>query len=168
MSQREIEIPHFETGSYSERAAQFFSQDHEWQESQNIHWHERTVTWAHHPYRYWLMQSAEPASVSSEQSPLLHRMFHVALMSATRTLDNRREFEKWYIVNNGNDPERVVHMQHLIGSTVEEKETGEFLRNFNFILENGLFVPNDEELVKLDQILLMGYMDGFDPVSKLR
>lgn len=163
-----LSSPHFESGSYGERAAAFFTEDQEWEKfrgERKPEWYTRAVTWAHHPYRYWLEQSAEEIPSLSTRVALSHRMFQVSLLSALRMSDGLRELEQWYIIQQNNAPERIAHVEQLVHEPEIELQTGEMGKNFDFVMQHGLYVPNTEELAKLGRILEQGHLDGYEVIK---
>lgn len=163
-------MPRFESGSYSERAAALFTGQQGWEapakpEADPTQRLARTVTWAYWPHRYWLEQSAEKTSSLFSKPSLRHRMFHVALMSAARKQDGRHELERWYIVQPRVGSEKLFHIQQVVDTPEAEAISGEMKRNFDFTLNNGLYIPNEEDLAKLDAILERGRMDGVNPIT---
>ena len=92
-------------------------------------------------------------------------MFEVALLSAVRNLDGLRELERWYILPAEGHSEQIAHFSHIVDEAEVEKVSGEMDKNFTFSLDNNLYQPNPEDLVRLDLILELGRLDGFEPYS---
>lgn len=158
-----VSVPHFETGSYSERCSAFFHHDQDWKDIDEVTspgWKKRTVMWTHYPYRYWLEQSGVESQHFFRQNTIEHKMFQVALLSMTRMSDGLRELEHWYIVQRTGQAEQVHHFSHLVDELEVEKLTGELNKNTDFAIDNGLIVPNSEDTLRLDYILQLGELDG--------
>lgn len=158
----------FEVNSYSARCEAFFDTSHPWSNGENARLPDlkrRTVTWAHHPYRYWIEQDGVEHKNILRQKNVIHRMFEVSLISAANTLDGLRELEKWYIVPSTDNSEHIAHFSHIVEEPELENISGEMKENFTFVIENKLYQPNSEDLLRLDLILDNGRLDGYEPYN---
>lgn len=163
-----ITLPQFESGSFSERSQAFFNKSHQMQTHDS---HDdmskckaRTVTWAHYPYRYWLKQTGVEVSNIFRRKRIEHRLFQIALMSAARTSDGRREFDQWYITQPNIHGEQIAFLSNIVDTPEKEKSSGSMLNEIDFVLTNHLCTPNAEDLERLASILELGRLDGFEPV----
>ena len=164
-----LKVPVFESGSYGERCAKFFNKSHPWEQDTTVTqlgWSSRSTTWAHYPYRYWLEQSGVELKNVFSHELIIHKMFQVALMSAINTSDDMRELERWYIIQPNKSTEQVMYFNHHVQSLEQESLSGELRKNTDFIFDNNLYVPNTNDLVKLDTILELGRLDGYDVANR--
>lgn len=163
--------PTFEENSHSQHVASLFDPHQEWHNSPPITKRmgnktlERTVTWAHYPNRYWAEQFVEQKEHTFGSPQLIHRMFTVSLLSVMRTVDGKRNFEQWHIVKTRQPSETILHIQRIVDEPEAERQTGEMKRALDFMLDNGFYVPNNEDLWKLESIVSQGRSDGVDPFA---
>ena len=164
-----LKVPNFESGSYGERCAKFFNNSHTWEQDTTAIQpgsRSREITRAHYPYRYWIEQNGVESKNVFGHKQIIHKMFQVALMSAINASDGMRELEKWYIIQSNKSTERVTYLNHLVQSLEQESLSGELRKNTDFIFVNNLYVPNTDDLVKLDTILELGRLDGYNVVNR--
>lgn len=121
------------------------------------------MTWAQYPYRYWLEQSGDEVSNIFGTKRIEHKMFMVALMNATRTLDGYREYDHWYIEQSAHEPEQVHFLSSIVQKPEIERVTGAFKADTDFMITNDLHHPNLADLNRLDYILEIGRLDGSVP-----
>ncbi len=76
----------------------------------------------------------------------------------------QRDFERWYIGNRHKEPEQIFHIAQRIDDAETERETQNMTNDFNFVFDNGFYIPNTEELSKLATILEKGRLDGCETV----
>lgn len=164
MQPRLIE-PQFKVGSYGERCQAFFDPTNTFypasEDGDVLDWEMRAVTWARSPYWYWLEQLATSTVDLSGRKKIEHKMFQLALVSAPREIDQRRELNRWMITQPGSGPEQISFFNNTFESVEQGIESGEIARDVAFVAQNNLCIPNEEELERLDFILELGRLDGF-------
>ena len=164
-----LKVPNFESGSYGERCAKFFNNSHTWEQDTTAIQpgsRSREITRAHYPYRYWIEQNGVESKNVFGHKQIIHKMFQVALMSAINASDGMRELEKWYIIQPSKSTEQVTYSKHLVQNLEQESLSGELRKNTDFIFVNNLYVPNTDDLVKLDTILELGRLDGYNVANR--
>lgn len=151
---------------YSERMASFFSSDHKWTHLPDVEPERiaRSVTWSDWPNKYMLEQSAEVKYTQPDRLSLERHMFQVLLISVARAPNDLHELERWCVVPTGEKSENVFYFRHLV-EQIGEKPNEEMEHSVNFTIENGLHIPNDEDLEKLDSILEAGYEDCYKRID---
>lgn len=155
----------YEAGSYSKRCAMFFNDTQQWNELANGSL-SRVVTWAQYPNRYWLTEYAHQKKDFLQRTKVQHKLFQLALLSATRTSDNMRSLEYWYAVQSPEiQPEQVYYMNHLVDPTANQSALADEIKNdMYFMIDNHFCIPNDDDLRHFSEALEIGYLDGYEPL----
>ncbi len=122
--------------------------------------HRRAVTWAQWPYRYLLTEygARERHGVLRRQR-LQTKLFELALLSARRQDTGERDYHRYYIFPDN----EVFAFVSQLGEPEQAATHQAAARSFDFILENGLYQPNYEQLFDVEQSLAQAHQDGVEP-----
>lgn len=131
--------------------------DFEWQRDASPgseYSHIRSVTWAEYPVRFMMN---EFGSVEDRRTrKIANRAFEVAMLSATASDLGRRLYKRYFIYPN----DAIALLDATVGDPDDPRTESELRQSFNFTLDNHLYIPNEEDLLVLDNSLELGYQDG--------
>lgn len=150
------ESTEFIRGSFSDRLQTLISPDQPWgeyTENDQSPFISRSVTWAKRPNRYWLEQLGTTETNLFRHNRVRHALFLVSSLSVTRELDGKRELNQWYVMQQNRRSEEVYMINHLVGTPEEEMASQSMANTFDFIMDNNLYVPNGEDLARLDNVI---------------
>lgn len=151
----------FEAGSYSKRCQSFFDEQDRWHTADGMYLqdkdlpHSVTVREQTKPTEEYLLRVQQYGYEIAVDAPIRHirhALFRVATLSMSETVTDMNELRRWYVIKPEGQPEHVAYFKNLtpIDSEVDKEE---FRQDMRFVLHNGLYTPNREELYDLLNVL---------------
>lgn len=117
---------------------------------------ERGITWARWPHRYALRET-RPAHVPPQA--YIASTFLLKSLSAETDIGTL-ELSEYVIRKQGLVAVHKANVPPIDKITPAFK--AEYERSLNFMMQNGLYAPNDGEIQEVQEIIGLGEMDGFE------
>lgn len=119
----------------------------------------RSATWAKYPNRYMLSAYASQEKRILRKDVVSTKIFELAILSAIRVDTGMHDYTKYFILPNDD----IYTMSLQVSEPGSEQAKIDTTNEFDFVLDNDLLGSNNEDLLKLDHTLNLGYQDGVEP-----
>ncbi len=96
------------------------------------------------------------------EKKIAEKAFEVVMLSAVLSDINRKLYKRYFIFRNGN----VALFDATVGEPDDPQTKVELRESFDFVIENQLYTPNEQDLLTLDHALKLGHQDGVSEYSR--